>query len=248
MDVAGALRAARRAADLSQKGVARRAGLSAGALSRYESGRALPSLPALDRILAACDKDVRLLVVDRVEDLDVELARLAALSRKRRAEEGGFMRACFLERLVRHDVPVLVAGSWAAGIHGIPAEPADGQLLVPDDGDVLRRLAEAFMRGSVPFRELDGHFGSLSVRPKTFVDHPVARWTDSDIGRFTTHVLPLSGPWPAELRLNTPEGPLRVLAPEALTEQDGVQPDVLAAWRAMRARLGPDTAGWREVT
>jgi transcriptional regulator with XRE-family HTH domain len=246
MDVAAALRAARRAADLSQKGVARRAGLSAGALSRYESGRSLPSLQSFDRILAACGKDVRLVVVDRVDDLDVELARLARLSRRRRAEEGGFLRASFLERLIRRDVPVLVAGSWAAGIHGIPTEPADGRLLVLDDVDLLARLAAAFMSGSVPWRELDGHFGSLPVRPSTFADHPIARWEDADVGRFTTEVLPPAAAWPAEQRLHTPEGPLRVLAPEALTEQDGVQPDVLASWRALRCSLGPDTSSWRD--
>lgn len=247
MDVAGTLISARRAAGFSQKRLAQRAGLSAGALSRYESGRALPSLPTFDRLLAVCGKDVRLVVVDRVEDLDVELARRAALPRRRRAEEGDFMRACFLERLVRHDTQVLIAGSWAAGLHGIPTEPAEGRLLVPDDPVLIARLAEAFMRGSVPWRELDGHYGSLPVRPTTFVEHPVARWKAADVGRFTTEVLPREAAWPAEQRLYTPEGPLRVLAPGALSEQDGVRPDVLAAWRALRAAAGADTAGWRDA-
>lgn len=244
MDVAAALRTARRAADLSQKRLARRAGLSAGALSRYESGTGLPSLPTLDRLLAACGKDVRLVVVDRVDDLDTELVRRAALPRSRRVRDRHFLRPAFLERLVKHDTQVLVAGPWAAELHGLPTDAVEGRLLVPDDPELFTRLARAFMSGSVPWRETDGHFGSLPVRPTTFADHPSARWEQADVGRFRTEVLPADGAWPAEQRLPTPGGPLRVLAADELTADDGVDPNVLAAWRAVRASAGPDLAPW----
>ena len=244
MDVAAAMRIARQSADLSQKRLARRAGLSSGAVSRYEAGTALPSLTALDRLLAAGVKDVRLVVIDRVDDLDAELARRAALSRRERAAGGGFMRPSFLERLATHDTQVLVAGAWAAGLHGVPTEAAEGRLLLPDDDTLLARLARAFMSGSVPWRETEGHFGSLPVRPTTFVEHPVARWTLADVGPFRTQLVPAGSTWPVEQRLDTPHGPLRVLAPDALTEDDGVLPEVLQAWRLLRATAGADAAGW----
>jgi transcriptional regulator with XRE-family HTH domain len=245
MDIAAALRAARRTTGLSQKKLARRVGLSAGALSRYESGASQPSLPTLDRILAACGKDLRLVLVDRVDDLDVELARRATLPLARRCGEIGFLRPAFLERLVRHDTQVLVGGSWAAELHGIPAEPAEGRLLVADEAAALTRLATAFMAGSVPWRETEGHFGSLSVRPTTFVEHSVVRWRQADVGSFRTEVVPDGVAWPLERRVDTPDGPLRVLAAHELTEADGVPADVLRAWTAWRAAAGPDNAPWR---
>lgn len=244
MDVAAALRSARLAGGLSQRGLARRTGMSTGALSRYESGRALPSLPALDRLLASCRKDVRLVVVDRVDDLDAELARRAALPRAMRHPYADFLRAAFLTRLIDHDTQVLVGGAWAADLHGIPTEAAEGRLLVADDPAGLERLAQAFLRGMVPFRRIEGHYGSLTVRPQTFAREPVAHWLLRDVGQFRTELLPVDGAWPVEQRVMTPAGALRVVAAETLGEDDGVQPAVAAAWRAMREAAGPDTAPW----
>jgi predicted nucleotidyltransferase/DNA-binding XRE family transcriptional regulator len=51
--VADLLRQARFAADLSQVDLAARAGTSQSALARYETGAALPTLPTLERLLAA---------------------------------------------------------------------------------------------------------------------------------------------------------------------------------------------------
>ena len=244
MDVAAALRSARHAADLTQRHLARRAGISAGALSRYESGSALPSLPALDRLLAACGKDLRLVVVDRVDDVDVDLGSRSARPRSRRVPSTDFLRGAFLERLVRHQTDVVEAGAWAADLHGLPVEGGEGRLLLADDPDVLQRTAAAFMAGYVPWREVEGHFGSLPVRPQTFVDHPVARWTCQDVGRFRTEVLAVGGPWPLEQRLITPAGPLRVAAAQTLSTSDGVQPEAAEAWRRWREAAGPDDAAW----
>jgi predicted nucleotidyltransferase/DNA-binding XRE family transcriptional regulator len=60
-DVAKLLRGARSAAAMSQAELARRAGTSQSALARYETGATLPTLPSLERILAACGRrlDVR---------------------------------------------------------------------------------------------------------------------------------------------------------------------------------------------
>lgn len=54
--VAKALRQARFDADLSQTDLATRAGTSQPALARYETGAALPTLPTLERLLAACGR------------------------------------------------------------------------------------------------------------------------------------------------------------------------------------------------
>jgi predicted nucleotidyltransferase/DNA-binding XRE family transcriptional regulator len=50
------IRQARLDADLSQVELAARAGTSQSALARYETGAALPILPTLERLLAACGR------------------------------------------------------------------------------------------------------------------------------------------------------------------------------------------------
>jgi predicted nucleotidyltransferase/DNA-binding XRE family transcriptional regulator len=54
MDAANLIREARGLAGLSQAGLAIRAGTSQSAIARYETGAAQPSLPTLERLLAAC--------------------------------------------------------------------------------------------------------------------------------------------------------------------------------------------------
>lgn len=54
--IANAIRQARCDANLSQVDLAERAGTSQPALARYETGAALPTLPTLERLLAACGR------------------------------------------------------------------------------------------------------------------------------------------------------------------------------------------------
>lgn len=54
--IASALRQARFDANLSQVDLAARANTSQSALARYETGAALPTLPTLERLLAACGR------------------------------------------------------------------------------------------------------------------------------------------------------------------------------------------------
>jgi uncharacterized protein len=54
--IASALRQARFDANLSQVELAARADTSQSALARYETGAALPTLPTLERLLAACGR------------------------------------------------------------------------------------------------------------------------------------------------------------------------------------------------
>jgi predicted nucleotidyltransferase/DNA-binding XRE family transcriptional regulator len=58
--VSQALRQARLDANLSQVDLAARAGTSQSALARYETGAALPTLPTLERLLAACGRHLEI--------------------------------------------------------------------------------------------------------------------------------------------------------------------------------------------
>lgn len=60
MDVAELLRTVRRAAGLSQRALATRAGTSAAAVCQYERGDRMPRVDTLRRLLAAAGADLRL--------------------------------------------------------------------------------------------------------------------------------------------------------------------------------------------
>jgi transcriptional regulator with XRE-family HTH domain len=62
MEAATAIREARRRARLSKRQLARRAGTSPAAIVLYESGRREPTLPTLQRILAAAGQRAELVV------------------------------------------------------------------------------------------------------------------------------------------------------------------------------------------
>lgn len=77
MDAAHLLREARGLAGLSQLGLARRAGTSQSAIARYETGAAQPSLPTLERLLAACGArlEMRLAVETRRSSVNASVVR-----------------------------------------------------------------------------------------------------------------------------------------------------------------------------
>jgi len=59
-DVATMIRRTRTEAGLSQAGLAERAATSQPALARYEAGVTLPTLPTLERLLAACGRRLQI--------------------------------------------------------------------------------------------------------------------------------------------------------------------------------------------
>lgn len=77
MDAATLIREARGLAGLSQVGLARRAGTSQSAVARYETGAAQPSLPTLERLLAACGArlELRLAVEERRSAVNASVVR-----------------------------------------------------------------------------------------------------------------------------------------------------------------------------
>jgi transcriptional regulator with XRE-family HTH domain len=75
---------ARRRAGLSQRELASRVGTSQAAIARIERGRQIPSLESLERILRACDLDMRIDLVQH-DDHDEQLIEAAlALSPEER--------------------------------------------------------------------------------------------------------------------------------------------------------------------
>jgi len=60
LEIPQAIRQARREAKLSQVDLATRVGTSQSALARYETGVALPTLPTLERLLAACGRQLEI--------------------------------------------------------------------------------------------------------------------------------------------------------------------------------------------
>ena len=70
MDAASTLRTARARSGLSLRRLARRAGTSHSTLAAYESGRVVPSVATLERIVAAAGFDIEVDLLRRVETLD----------------------------------------------------------------------------------------------------------------------------------------------------------------------------------
>jgi len=84
------VREARRRAGLTQRELAARAGTSQSAIARIERGRQIPSVETLQRILRACDLELRFQIVPRDrhdEDLIEATLALSPEERIRAVEE-----------------------------------------------------------------------------------------------------------------------------------------------------------------
>jgi transcriptional regulator with XRE-family HTH domain len=232
VDVGELLKQARWSTELTQRQLAHRLGMPPSTLSRYESGAALPSLRMLDRILAACGKDLQASLVHRHADLDAELDRLRGLSVYERLQTLELLTPSFVDQLAALG-SVLIGGAWAAAIHGIPREHAHGRLWLAGDDTSIAGVADVFQRRFATILE-EGEFCGLEVRPGTFVRHPTATWHVRLVGAFDTCVVPPGGSWPAEVRVDAEAAPLRVATPAELTADDGVRADVLRRWQERR--------------
>ncbi|HEY3959567.1 MAG TPA: helix-turn-helix transcriptional regulator [Solirubrobacteraceae bacterium] len=77
MEVTELIRDARRAAGITQRAVAERAGTAQPAVAAYESGARTPSLATLERLLGACEHDVEIRVRPRIRRGAAALAELS---------------------------------------------------------------------------------------------------------------------------------------------------------------------------
>jgi len=233
MDVTGLLRRARQEAMLTQRQLAAQLGIAASTVSRYESGAAQPSLPMLDRMLAACGKQVEATLVHRHADLDADLDRLAARGHSRRLSEIGMLTGWFVSQLPEGTV---VGGAWAAALHALPHGHRHGVLWVPGDDASIAALAGLLRQHMAWFYEPGGEPCAPVVRPDRIVQNPVAEWRVQVAGRFRTVLVPQADSWPVAVRVDGDLGPLLVVPAEGLRPADGVRPDVLARWLERRGR------------
>lgn len=107
------IRQARQEMNLSQVEMADRAGTSQSALARYEAGAALPTLPTLERLLAACGRRLE------IQTPPAKASMSASSVRSRlgpRADELRRRRPRLLEAADKHGIGYLrVFGSLARG-------------------------------------------------------------------------------------------------------------------------------------
>jgi transcriptional regulator with XRE-family HTH domain len=174
MDVGALLRRARDRAQLSQAQLARAAGCDRGVLSGYETGRSSPSVRALDRLLAACGLQARVLLEPlmvgldrRVGALDEPVPELDAAAWARLAisldDRENSSTASPLRRVVRQGpVAWAVDGASALVLH---------QLATPPDAlDVVAVLDEG----------LRFWMRAVGLMGRDDQDRPVQNWLDAD--------------------------------------------------------------------
>lgn len=109
--LAGMVRRVRRTADLSQRELAERAGVSPALIGAVESGKRTPSLAALQRILHAAD--YRLVVVDREGHLVIPMEIWPGIT-----DLAGRLFPAHLDTILD---PVF--GEWWADIYGLTSPP-----------------------------------------------------------------------------------------------------------------------------
>ncbi|WP_158602685.1 helix-turn-helix transcriptional regulator [Jiangella rhizosphaerae] len=166
MDVGALIKKARYEARLSQSELAERAGMTRFAISHYESGRRLPSIPGLRAILAAAGKQLHAELEPLDADVRAEIARLAALPIEERDA------AVHWERFRAFVGPEhRVEGVAAAELLGAPVPVGQLDLALVDAPETYAALVRP-----------DGwRWPSLSVRRDTWpFDWPRAKAADEE--------------------------------------------------------------------
>jgi transcriptional regulator with XRE-family HTH domain len=168
-DPATLVHVARWHAGLTQAEVAQRAGTSQQAVARYESGRTLPSLDALRRVLAACGMRLELNVQPVAGLIDQPTRELLALPPMRRLTPE--LREVVVRLVGAFDdvgLPAVVAGRAAARLRGALVRVVELEFWVDDRTDpaLLERVV-ALAGGS--FHRIKAAAGSAMGRPRVAV-------------------------------------------------------------------------------
>lgn len=183
MDIGVLLREARWRAELTQRVAARRAGVTQGSLSRWETGAVQPGLDDVDRVLAGCGLQLEGRLVRRHADLHEEFARRAALSTEDRCLKASLLGSFVYLRLKDVSRDVVICGGLAAVAQGIPVERLQGDLLLPDDDEALARVLAA-LRPCFPEIVLEGQRYGVELTVGLLRRRPVCEWWARDL-RFT---------------------------------------------------------------
>jgi transcriptional regulator with XRE-family HTH domain len=133
------LRCEREEAGLTQQQVARRAGVARSTVAAYETGGSTPSLAAIDRVLGAFGKQLRLETEPIAADIDAAIDMARGMSMDERVEQHAWRLPMMLKHLV--GVPYVAEGAVAAFVQGAPL-PVDAMEIAMTDLDVLNERLE----------------------------------------------------------------------------------------------------------
>lgn len=164
-----AVRQQRHLRELTQCELAELAGVSQAAVTRIERGERAPSIPVLERLLAAMDVQLVVGVEPLDAHLDARIDDLAARPIAERVDELGLNG--MLDRL--GDFPQVITGSTAALLQGapVPVEALEIALRWQDSKRFTRWLEAAYgQRWNARW----GEFGGVWLEPEEPGEH---RWS-----------------------------------------------------------------------
>jgi DNA-binding XRE family transcriptional regulator len=140
MDPGALIRQARLAAGLTQRELARRAGVTRAAVSHYERRRRTPAIATLTSVLAAAGQQVRA----ELEPLDADVERaIAAMADQPMADRDGVFAWGQIHRIT--EVAHRVEGLAAASVLGAPVPVPTFEMALADDASTFEWLSEVMM-------------------------------------------------------------------------------------------------------
>lgn len=155
--------------ELSQRQLAALAGVSQAAVARIERGERAPTIPVLERMLAAMDVQLAVGVEPLDAHLDARMDDLAARPLAERIDELGLDR--LLDRL--SDLPQVLTGSTAALLQGAPVPVEALEIAVRwQDSKMLTRWLER--NYGQRWNARWGEFGGVWLEPEEPGEH---RWS-----------------------------------------------------------------------
>jgi len=245
MNPGALIRQARRAAGLTQRELALRAGVTRTALSHYERRRRVPTIATLEAVLAGAGQQVRA----ELEQLDADVERaIAAVGERPMSDRDGVFGWGQINRIA--EVAHRVEGLAAASVLGAPVPVSTFELALANEDSTFHWLSEEMMTWIARIRAPAWDYFQVVQRPPESVreliatECPDARfWLRSG---FTDAKVRLA---PAEVvarhvRVESPHGSIPV---QPLHEIDTADPGIGRTLEVMRRHheraLGADSAG-----
>jgi transcriptional regulator with XRE-family HTH domain len=235
MDPGALIRQARQAAGLTQRELARRAGVTRTALSHYERRRRIPTIAMLEAVLAGAGQQVRA----ELEQLDSDVERaIAAVSEQPMADRDGVFGWGQINRIA--EVAHRVEGLAAASVLGAPVPVRTFELALSDEDSTFQWLSEEMMTWIARIRVPAWDYFEVVQRPPESLreliasECPDARFwlrsgfTDAKVRLASAEVVA------RHVRVESPHGSIPV---QPLHEIDTADPDIGRTLQVMRRHL-----------